>query len=802
MTGALKADVPFGPLHLREDSAILRLPRCRPEFVIQGIIVEIKDLIKKASEYLPPKDVASVEQAYQFAREAGKPNLEDALEVGWILAHLQMDAECLAASLLQGLPENAPIPFEKASFAPGVKKLVGGINRVNSITRSMAGTLLRIRSEDRESPGEKTTGKFTPGVKKLIEGVNKMTAVPLAISDQTQAENLRKMFMAMAEDIRVIIISLANRLQVMRNLKEFDPELRAGISQETMEIYVPLAHRLGIHEIKGEMEDIAFRTLHPEAYKEIITLLDVKEQEWRRAIAQAIRVLKEEFKKAGIEAEIEGRSKGVYSIYKKMQRYAEQGKEITDIHDLMAVRVLVKEVRDCYSALGIVHHLWHPLPGQFDDYIANPKEGIYQSLHTTVMALQGKPLEIQIRTYEMHRTNEYGMAAHWRYKEGEKTDKRFEEKMAWIRQLMEWQKDLSGSMFVEAVKTDIFQDQVYVFTPTGEVKELPQGSTPLDFAYRIHTELGHRCTGAKVNGKLVPLTYQLQNGDVVDILSTKAARGPSLDWLNPDAGYVKSSHAREKIRQWFRRAERSENLERGREVFEREIKRLGITVSLQDAAKAFGYEDANDLLIALGCGDISAPQLALKLVPEEKPEEEEPLPLPTTPEKPHLAAGVQVLGVGDLLTQIARCCNPVPGDAIIGFVSRTRGVIIHRKDCPNIVNTDEPERLISVTWGPQMAAHPVALVIEAEDRLGLLRDITTLLTESKINIASLSTVNRTDGTASIHLTVEMPDTGYLPRLLTRLERVKGVLSATRSTIRPAASVTERPSAPASAHGNA
>jgi len=764
--------------------------------------VEIKELIEKASEYLPPKDIALVEQAFQFAKEAGKPNLDEALEVALILAHLQMDAECIAASLLQGLPENAPIPFEKTSFAPGVKKLVGGINKVNTITRSMATTLLRGRSETKGPPPEKGAGKFTPGVKKLVDGVNRVAAVPLAGADQSQAENLRKMFMAMAEDIRVIIISLANRLQVMRNLKDLDPELRAGIAQESMDIYVPLAHRLGIHEIKSEMEDLAFRTLHPNEYQEIITLLDVREKEWRRAIAQAIRILKDEFKKAGIEAEIEGRPKNVHSIYKKMLRYAEQGKEITDIHDLMAVRVLVKEVRDCYSALGIVHHLWHPLPGQFDDYIANPKDGIYQSLHTTVMALQGKPLEIQIRTYEMHRTNEYGVAAHWRYKEGEKTDKRFEEKMAWIRQLMEWQKDLSGSMFVEAIKTDIFQDQVYVFTPNGEIKELPQGSTPLDFAYRVHTELGHRCTGAKVNGKLVPLTYQLQNGDVVEILSTKSARGPSLDWLNPDAGYVKSSHAREKIRQWFRRAEKSENLERGREVFERELKRLGMTVSLQDAASTFGYEDPNDFLIALGCGDISTPQLALKLVPAEEKLEEEPPTLPPTPEKPHLAAGVQVLGVGDLLTQIARCCNPVPGDEIIGFVSRTRGVIIHRKDCPNIVNSDEPERLIGVTWGPQISAHPVSLVIEAEDRLGLLKDITTLLTESKINIASLSTVNRTDGTASIHLTVEMPDTAYLPKLLTRLERIKGVLHAARSTIRSTASVTDRSSAPSTAHGNA
>lgn len=699
--------------------------------------MEFREVLEKASEYLPEKDIPLIERAYQFAEDSGKPYMDHAAAVASTLTHLQMDAESLAAAFLQGLPQDPDVPLEK------------------------------------------TGAKFPPSVKKLVESIDKVNSTAWLVPDQSQSESLRKMFLAMAKDIRVIIISLANRLQLMRSLKGLDPETRKSVCEETLDIFVPLAHRLGIRELKSEMEDIAFRTLHPDEYREITNLLDVKQKEWRRAITHAVRVLRDEFAKAGLEADVEGRPKSVYSIYRKMNRYAEEGKEATDIHDLMAVRVLVNEVQDCYTALGIVHHLWHPLPGQFDDYIANPRENMYQSLHTTVMALQGKPLEIQIRTYDMHRINEYGVAAHWRYKEGGKKDKRFEEKMAWTRQLMEWQKDLSGAIFVEALRTDVFQDQVYVFTPKGEVKELPQGSTPLDFAYRIHTELGHRCTGAKVNGRLVPLTYQLQNGDVVDILSTKADRGPSLDWLNPDAGYVRSSHAREKIRQWFRRGERTENLERGRELFDREMKRLGLRTGLQDVADAFGYEDANDFLIAIGCGDINVQHIGSRLIPEE--EEEEMPSLPAKPEGPHVAVGVQVLGVGDLLTHIARCCNPVPGDEIIGFVSRTKGVTIHRKDCPNITNCDEPERLVEVSWGIRQEAHPAAIVVTAEDRVGLLRDVTTVITEAKVNITSISSANHRDGTVALHLTIEITDIGQLSKLLSRLERLRGIISASRAT---------------------
>ncbi|MFC2027169.1 RelA/SpoT family protein [Chloroflexota bacterium] len=700
--------------------------------------MKFEKLNKTISEYLPEKDLQFIEQAYQFALDAEKPDLEKTTEVAAILSHLQMDAESLAAALLQGLPEN---------------------------TRPPSGI---------------TVSKFGKNVKRLAAGVTKLDSIPWLAPDEEQSESLRKMFLAMAKDVRVIIISLANRLQMMRNLKGLPVETRQELSHETMEIYVPLAHRLGIREIKSELEDIAFYNLHPEEYKEITQLLDVQKNEWKRAITHAIRILRDEFAKAGLEAEIEGRPKSVFSIYEKMLRYADMGKEATDIHDLMALRVLVDEVKDCYNALGIIHHLWHPLHGQFDDYIANPRGNMYQSLHTTVMALQGIPLEIQIRTYNMHQINEFGVASHWLYKEGRKKDMHFEEKMTWVRQLMEWRKELSGTAFYDAIKTDIFQDQVYVFTPMGEVKELPQGSTPLDFAYRVHTDIGHRCTGAKVNGRMVPLTYKLQNGDVVSILSTKANRGPSLDWLNPDTGYVHSSHAREKIRQWFRKQERAVNLDRGKELLDKELRRLGIVMSTLEAANIFGYDDQNEFLPAIGCGDIGVSQIGPKLAPPE--EEEKVIPSTTSvPRKPQVATGVEVLGVGDLLTHIAPCCTPVPGDDIVGFVTRTKGITIHQSTCPNIAQLDEPERLIDVTWGSQQESYPVSIVLKVEDRVGLLKDVSTIISDSKINISSISTKSNRDNTTSIFLTVEIPNISQLSKLLSKLENLSGVISASRVT---------------------
>ncbi|MBT9161316.1 MAG: GTP pyrophosphokinase [Dehalococcoidia bacterium] len=586
---------------------------------------------------------------------------------------------------------------------------------------------------------------------------------------------MRKMLIAMSQDVRVVFIKLADRVHNLRTLGPLSPQRRDRIAQETLDIYAPLAHRLGIWQLKQELEDLSFRWLQPDEYREIANLLEVRKTEWERYIAYASRVLKDEFEKARLKADISGRPKSIYSIYTKMQKYTEQGKEFSEIHDLLALRVLVDQVSDCYNALGIIHNLWHPLPGQFDDYIANPRANMYQSLHTTVIALEGKLLEIQIRTHDMHRINEYGVAAHWRYKEGTKADKRFEEKIAWLRQLMEWRKDLSGAGFVESLKTDVFRDQVYVFTPAGEIKELPRGSTPIDFAYRIHTELGHRCTGSKVNGKLVSLAYQLRNGDVVEILSTKSDRGPTLDWLNPDSGYVKSHHAREKIKQWFRKRERVENLEQGKALFEKELRRLGVSASGIEIASLFNYDDLNEFLIAIGCGDISVHQIGSKLVPKEEPVS----PPPTAPQRPAAPTGVLVLGVGDLLTHLAPCCMPVPGDEIVGFVTRTKGITIHRRNCSNISTESEKERLIDVSWGRGVRSYPVSICIQAYDRVGLIKDITTVVSEAKINISSISNVNHDDATTSVYLTLDIADIGQLSRLFSRLERVRGIITVNR-----------------------
>ena len=706
----------------------------------------VQELIAKVSAYLPPEDLPLIEEAYRFALEAhagqvrksGGPYLEHPVQTASIVADLRLGAAGIIAALLHDVPEDCGIALEEIErrFGVEVRNLVDGTTKLNMIARR--------GSESMED-------------------------------SHPQADNLRKMLLAMSQDVRVVFIKLADRIHNLRTLGPLPPQKRDRIARETMEIYAPLAHRLGIWRLKQELEDLSFRWLQPDDHREIAHLLEVRKTAWDRYITYASRVLKDEFQKAGLKADISGRPKSIYSIYTKMQKYAEQGKEFSEIHDLLAIRVLVDEISDCYNALGIIHSLWHPLRGQFDDFIANPKGNMYQSLHTTVIALEGKPLEIQIRTYEMHRTSEYGVAAHWRYKEGAKKDIGFEEKLAWFRQLIEWRQDLTGTDLVESLKADVFKDQVYVFTPRGEIKELPRGATPLDFAYRIHTELGHRCTGAKVNGKLVQLTHQLRNGDVVEILSTKSDRGPSLDWLNPHSGYVKSHQARDKIRQWFRRRERAENLERGKALFEKELRRLGVSASGIEIASLFDYDDLNEFLIAIGCGDISAHQIGPKLVPRE----ETVSPPPTAPKRPAAPTGIQVLGVGDLLTHLAPCCMPVPGDEIVGFVTRTKGVTIHRRDCPNISAESEKERLIDVSWGQSVRSYPVSICIKAYNRMGLIRDISTVVSENKVNITSISNVNHDDATISVYLILDITDIGHLSRLFSRLERVRGIISVSR-----------------------
>lgn len=686
-----------------------------------------------------------VEEAYNFAaqahqgqvRKSGKPYLEHPLQVALTLAELQLDANSLAAALLHDVPENCGIPISEieAKFGSEVAKLVDGTTKLSKLSWSGEGVA----------------------------------------ASELQVENLRKMLVAMAEDLRVVFIKLADRLHNLRTLEALPPEKRRSIAQETLEIYAPLAHRLGIWELKWQLEDLSFRSLEPKKYRRIAKLIAARRTQREEFVAGIIQILGDEFKKVGLEAEISGRPKHIYSIYQKMERYSALGRDFDDIHDLLALRVLVSTVPDCYAAVGVIHSLWHPLPGEFDDFIANPKPNGYQALHTVVM-YGAIPLEIQIRTREMHHIAEYGVAAHWRYKEGEEKDIRFEERISWLRQLIEWHRELSGAEFLESIKTDIFIDQVFVFTPKGEIKDLPKGSTPLDFAYRVHTELGHRCIGAKVNGRLVPLDYQLKNGDVVEIIATKGEKGPSRDWLNPDLGYVETSHAREKIRQWFRKQERVENIERGRELLDKEMRRLGIKLSgREELAKLFKYDSLDDFLAAIGYGGITTHQVALKVAAQQEQPREI---IEVTPPKPPVLA-VQVLGVGDMLTRLAECCHPLPGDKIIGYVTRSRGVSVHRRDCHNIIHEDEKERLIPVEWGQTDALYPVSIQVEAWDRVGLIRDITTIVAEEKVNIAAMSFVQHDNHTVTEHLTLETTGLAQLLRLLGRIEAVRGVIGVTR-----------------------
>ena len=654
---------------------------------------------------------------------------------------------------------------------------------------SLAAALLHDVEENCGIENSEIVDKFGPEIAKLVDATTKLGKLSLQTTDETtkrgaalrgasQAENLRKMLVAMAEDLRVVFIKLADRMHNMRTLQALTPEQQLRISRETLDIYAPLAHRLGIWELKWQLEDLSFRYLEPEKYRRIATLIAGKRADRERFIADVTWLLKQEFEKSGIKAEISGRAKHIYSIYQKTEKYIAMGKDFDDIHDLLALRVVVDTVPDCYAALGVVHNLWHPLPEQFDDYIANPKMNGYQSLHTTVMCEGTTPLEIQIRTREMHRIAEYGVAVHWHYKEGGKEDLNYENGIGWLRQLIDWHRELSGAEeFLESVRTDVFSDQVFVYTPKGNVKDLPKGSTPLDFAYRIHTDLGNRCIGAKVNGKLVPLNSELHNGDIVEILSSKAPRAPSRDWLNPNLGYIKTTHARGKIRQWFTKQERTENVERGREILDKFMRHLGIKFAERDnITKLFSYDTMDEFYAALGYGGVTAQQIAAKLSPEQ-PEVVKPTGV-TSPKKS--VASIRVLGAGDMLTSMAQCCNPVPGDEIIGFVTRNRGVSIHRKDCVNIINEEEKERLIEVDWGQTGLTYPVTVVVDAWNRVGLARDITVVVAAEKVNIANMNVSEKPDQQATISITIDIEDLAQLSRVLSRIEGVRGVINVTRA----------------------
>ena len=728
----------------------VRTPEITPESV------GFEAVLEQAGSYLPEDRLQIVREAYEFAHDAhegqtrhsGEPYITHPVAVTLEVANLELDHLALAAALLHDVQEDCGVT------------------------------------------NETVRDRFGDEVARLVDGLTKLEKMPIPIpgGDQelsgSQAQNLRKMFLAMAEDIRVVLIKLCDRLHNMRTLGPLRPDKQRRISMETIEIYAPLANRLGIWQIKWELEDLAFRYIEPERYKEVAELLAVKRAEREEFIDDCARTLREALGNAGIAAEVTGRAKHIYSIYQKMERYAEQGKSFDQIYDLLALRVFVDSVSECYHALGIVHSLWRPIPGQFDDYIANPKDSMYQSLHTTVIANGTRPFEIQIRTHEMHRIAEYGVAAHWRYKEGGKQGKD-EERIAWLRQLLDWQRDLVGAEeFVESVKTDIFYDQVFVYTPKGEVLDLPASATPLDFAYRIHTDLGHQTVGAKVNGRIIPLNRQLQNGDVVEILRSRSSKGPSRDWLNSDLGYVHTSHARTKIRQWFRQRERADNIERGRQILDQEMRRLAGNIEGRhdEVIELFNASSWEDFLAQLGYGGIPTSTFARKISKLLQDEDTEPdLPeAPPSREPTQGSPGLRVLGVGNLLTTMARCCSPVPGDQIVGYVTRARGVTVHRADCHNILAEEERERLVEVDWGTATKVYPVDVRMEAWDRVGLLRDVSTVISEEKVNMISVQTLEPNEGAVRILATLETSGLEQLARLLARLEMIRGVRSVERS----------------------
>ncbi|MED5589100.1 MAG: bifunctional (p)ppGpp synthetase/guanosine-3',5'-bis(diphosphate) 3'-pyrophosphohydrolase [Chloroflexota bacterium] len=724
-----------------------------------------KTLIERVGAYLPEDSTELVGQAYLYAdechsgqmRQSGDPYIAHPLETALFLADLHLDTHTIVAALLHDVVEDCGVSLEEITlrFGPEVSKLVDGVTKLT-------------RMDDKlQPPAEDVAG--------LMDD-----------AESLHAESLRKMLVSMAEDIRVVLIKLADRLHNMNTLDALPPEKQKRIAQETLDIYSPLAHRLGIWEIKWRLDDLAFRHLNEEKYREISKILASKRTEREDYIEKVSSTLRDELAKYDITAEVIGRPKGIYSTYLKMEKYQEQGKQLGDIYDLFALRVLVNETADCYKTLGVVHQLWHPIPGQFDDYIGNPKENMYQALHTTVICDGGTPLEVQIKTFELHQIAEYGVAAHWAYKEGNSGDQRFEEKMTWLRQLIDWQREVSGTAeFIESVKQDIFHDQVFVYTPKGRIVELTSGSTPVDFAYKIHTALGHHCIGAKVNGKLVALDTTLENGDTVEVINSKSDRGPSLDWLNPNRGFVRSAGARQSVRQWFRKQERSTNIERGKEVLRRELRRLNQKINDETILGLFKVDTMDDLTADLGSGNIAESLLSHRLA-QIGHETEEPLAkrrndLPLT----SLNSGITVLGVGDLLVHIGRCCNPIPGDPIIGFITRIRGVTVHKQDCPSARHEDEPERLVNVQWGKERQLYPVRIIMKAYDRVGLLRDVTALVSNEGVNIASVVTGDYSNGTVTLSLTCHTTGLDQLNKLFSKLDGVHGCISVTRDhTIMP------------------
>jgi GTP pyrophosphokinase len=656
-------------------------------------------------------------------------------------------------------------------FGDDVAKLVDGVTKLTNLPRvSRSDQMLSSEGGGQEK-------RFNDANEPVSELEEEEDARKRALAQET----LRKTFMAMGEDIRVVLIKLADRLHNMRTLGYMPEWKRKRIAQETLDIFAPLANRLGIWQIKWELEDLSLRYVNPEEYKEIAELLAQRRADRERQIQDIIEHLREILQQEGIEAEITGRPKHIYSIYKKMK---EKEKGFDALMDLRGVRLIVPDKHSCYAALGVIHTHWRPIPHEFDDYIAAPKDNMYQSLHTAVIYDDGKPLEVQIRTREMHENAEYGIAAHWRYKEKDgRLDESYEQRVNRLRRLMDWRQDVTDAQeFVDGMKTDVFQDRVYVFTPRGDIIDLPSGATPIDFAYHVHTMIGHRCRGAKVNGKLVTLDYQLKTGDIVEILTAKHG-GPSRDWLNPSLKLVNTQRARAKIRAWFKAQDREQNLTQGKAIIDREIERLGLVMEPEVMARTFDFHDPDDMYVAIGCGDLSVGRVITKLTDLTKEKQDiDVIPLTQQPEKKGNAdTGITVVGLKGMLTTFARCCKPVPGDDIVGYITRGRGVTIHRQDCPNMLSQRDRERIIKVSWGPNPRTYPVPVMVKAYDRQGLMNDISMILSDEGINILDVS-LKVSHHQAMLNLVLEVGDIEQLSRVLARIENLPNVTEAQR--VRP------------------
>ncbi|MEA5266973.1 bifunctional (p)ppGpp synthetase/guanosine-3',5'-bis(diphosphate) 3'-pyrophosphohydrolase [Clostridium perfringens] len=722
----------------------------------------LEELISKIKANGNNVDIDLVKKAYDLAfeahkeqkRESGEPYIIHPISVAMILADMGMDTNTIVAGLLHDVIEDTDYTYEDISNI------------------------------------------FNVEVANLVDGVTKLGKIKYKSKEEQQADNVRKMLLAMAKDIRVIIIKLADRLHNMRTLKYMKPEKQKKKAQETLDIFAPLAHRLGISKIKWELEDLCLRYIHPEEYYDLVNMIAEKRVEREKFISRIIEELKENLDKANIDSDIEGRPKHFYSIYRKM---VNKHKSIEQIFDLTAIRILVNTVKDCYAVLGIVHTIYKPIPGRFKDYIAMPKPNMYQSLHTTVIGSEGKTFEIQIRTFEMHRTAEYGIAAHWKYKSGvtgtDSKDMTFENKLTWLRDILEWQKEaVDATEFMEGFKLDLFSDEIFVFTPKGVVINLPAGATPIDFAYKIHTDIGNKCVGAKVNGKIVTLDYKLKTGEIVEILTSSSSRGPNIDWLN----IANSNQARSKIKQWLRKARREENLERGKEMLEKECKKQSLLFSdlckgpLYDKLlKRYHLNNVEEIYVAVGEGELLSSTVISKLkenVVKQVTEEElnknieEQIAKTERQTKKKQSYGVTVKVLNNIMVRFARCCNPVPGDDIAGYITKGRGVSVHRKDCSNFkaIVEKQREKVVDVSWGTEKGTAYVAeLEVKAEDRMCLLSDVMLVITDSNLSLLSLNAKSGKNGVANINIQVKIDNIEQLKELMKKIRRIQGILDVYR-----------------------